>query len=134
MIDMKRLQLGQLSVGNWISMGGVERPIPHQLTAFDLMSLDFSKIQPVQLTEEILKDAGFKKDEREDWDGEPFYVWYKNGIDIHVDLYSEPISFMYAVYVKGVARSFKGGIPVYWVHHLQNLFASLTYDFLEIKL
>lgn len=89
-------------------------------------------LMPIPLNPEMLEKAGFERNEREDWDGDLFYVWYKNGVDIHENW--DATQFLYATYVKGESRSFKGGIQVKYVHHLQNIFHALTNSELNITL
>lgn len=85
----------------------------------------------IPLTASILIGCGFEREERKDWGNDSFFVWNKNGIDIHENWDGK--EFLYATYVKGESRSFKGGIQIKTVHHLQNLYHSLCLAQLPIK-
>ncbi len=110
-------------VGNWIMKDGE----PFQVTAYTFMIIErhntenasLSSFEPIILTSDILGKCGFTRGERQDYSGDKFYVWYKDGIDIHEDWNGE--NFMYATYVKGEFRSFKAGVYVETLHHLQNI-------------
>ena len=80
-------------------------------------------IKPIPLTAELLTQCKFKRDEREDWGGDIFYVWYNN-FDIHEDWDGK--NYMFAVYVKGEERSFKSGYVINYLHELQNLYFAIT--------
>lgn len=89
-------------------------------------------LAPIPLTEDILINAGFEKEAQEDWDGDVFNVYFKDGVTIHEG--NNPKEFLYPTYVKGTQESFKGGVGVDSVHHLQNIFQTLTNQELNIIL
>jgi hypothetical protein len=105
-----------------------------------------------KLTQEILKNFGFKKEVFRDRDGDEVKWWYKNGVTIHeqswwlieldedgeddefletpLSKYSEgetppEITFSFATYVKGDG-SFKGGFVVETDQQVKNIYFSLT--------
>lgn len=84
----------------------------------------------IPLTPSLLEKAGFIRERRWDTGNDPFYVWYFDGVDIHEG--NSTTEFLYATYVKGAERSFKAGIAVTTVHHLQNIIHALTGEELQI--
>lgn len=127
------LQANELRVGNWVDNDGYYQQI-HFTDIADLSTGcgGAHLYKPVVLTPEILEKAGFVKEVRRDYGGDPFVVYFFDGVDIHEG--NSPDEFNYATYVKGATSSFKAGIGVKWVHHLQNLIHSLTGTELNINL
>lgn len=127
----------ELRIGNWI----IHKSAYDQISGLyaDRVGLGWENnltvttldIYPIVLNSKILQSCGFEREERRDWDGDPFYVWYK-GFDIHEGNTEE--DFNYAVYVKGAQSSFKAGRAIEYVHELQNLAFILNGEELEIQL
>lgn len=102
-----------------------------------------------KLTQEILRNKGFKKEVTKDRDGDEMKWWIKRGISIHeeswwltelgeddellkipVSYYKEnepppEIRFSFATYIKSDG-SFKGGFLIETDQQLENLYYSLT--------
>ena len=126
------IRANELRIGNWIEYDGRYFKIYSIADVFPTLDtiefgigvVDYNNINPIPLTPEILEKCGFEKEQRSDYDGEYFYVWIKNGVDIHEGNNSK--EFNYATYVKGAQCSFKSGIGVKYLHQLQNLYFALA--------
>lgn len=76
-------------------------------------------IEPIKLTEKWLIDVfGFEKYENEGYED---YIYLKNNIYIFEEKH-EPGNFTFPLLMRyGMPNEFKSGIPVMYVHEIQNL-------------
>ena len=77
------------------------------------------------LTYDILIELGYKKEVQEDYDGEEYTTWYKNGIILYENRWSNKPSFNFANNTREDG-SFKSGWSIKTDDQLQLLEKALT--------
>ena len=108
-VDVKGVSVIDNSSGNKISIS---------TRSFD-GCVEYEKIQPIPLTEEILLKFGFEKQHNED----DFDYWFKKG-------FCDDILWEHS---EGFCHSLNYGGDIKYVHQLQNLYFSLTGEELTFK-
>lgn len=107
LLDGERVEIDELSVGGQVGC----------ITSDDWVGVDVSRLSPIPITEELLKELGFEKSETKQYD------WYK-----HID----DFSIFIKIFKRGRCRaevysefSHLGNMVCYWLHELET-FVYLT--------
>ena len=134
------IQVSELRVGNWVNMlhGNVqiEKFVDRGVHATDGNGSIFKHLDPIQITPEILKKAGF--DECADGNEYRIGLPLGNGTDLVIETLEQD-SGPYDVLISDttadeVPKHFSYVKAVRYLHQLQNLYFAIAGTELEIKL
>lgn len=121
------MKANELRIGNCILKNGSNYIIDTLffVDVYDGTVMDF-ELQPIPLTEEWLLKFGFEKDEEYDEAG---LVDYRYELNINTASFTSNWNTEESYYV----NYNQGGVDIFYVHQLQNLYFALTGEELTVK-
>ena len=135
----------ELAYGNWVMDGfGIHKRITSvinddvylELKGYDGDSWaeNYKNIQPIPITEELLLEIGFKKEQDETFSGDYDYTMCIGECFIRINIYSNTINRDWNIHIDNNVHDTILSADVQYVHQLQNAVYFATDKEINIKL
>ena len=134
----------ELAYGNWVRVMGIYVHITDIGTwgvYFDYdgsyneeLNESFENIQPIPITEELLLEIGFKKEQDETFSGDYDYTMCIGECFIRINIYSNTINRDWNIHIDNNVHDTILSADIQYVHQLQNAVYFATDKEINIKL
>lgn len=129
------VKANELRIGNWLHLKNSDHIKVDADNIADIIN-NPAIFDPIQLSPEILEACGFVKDGEKflipssDWDKEDDYIPAQGNVSIYYDESDKSCNFQNGC---GLTE-YRLGVPLFYVHQLQNAWFSLTGQELQVNI